>query len=554
MEKLFTKEKWERVKTHPYYSEFRKNVITKADEFLLSEPPRIKYSDIHSYYVTGHRSDYSSQGNYTTRMNTFFNAYMLTEDEKYITPLVDVIWNICDFECWTGPWHVSESRSLEERFMEMDLGSTSLGGTLAQILYFVGDKLPELVYRRAKDQVYRRIIKSFETHKDEDIYWFHRTTNWSAFCINAVFTCYFYLATREETMAQIPRMLKSIECYLRGLDDEGCCIEGYGYWAYGFGAFCEFAEKLREYTDGEIDLFKKEKVHTVALFQQKIAMNDHECLSFSDCGRKFKPYAPLSHLLKSVYSDVEIPSIEAFNSPSAGSIREILYQNPDYVNCEFKPKSHGFKYAQWFVYHIDKYSLGAKAGHNKETHNHNDVGSFMFSKDGKISFCDLGGGEYVQGYFGAGRYNFLVCSSRGHSVPIINGQYQASVDNKSTVYEQTDKTFAFSMENVYGIETLKSLKRTFVCEDGSVVLTDKYEFSLAPDSVVERFVSDLPIIVDGSRLVCNNTTLEFDPELFDVEVIEEKYAVAAHCEGTAYLADLKVKKPSTNMEFRFVIE
>ena len=549
----FTEEKREQIKKHPYFAQWRENVLKKAEEYLNTEPPRIKYSDMHSYYLTGKRSDARQQGVYHTRMHTFFIAYMLTEDEKYLVPLADDLWNICDFECWTGPWHIKESEALEDRFTELDLGSTGLGANIAEILYFVGDKLPELVYRRAKDQVTRRIINSYRDKTNEEIYWFYRNTNWSAFCTCQVFLCYYYLATDEELMAQIPRMLTSMDCYLSGLDDEGCCIEGYGYWNYGFGEFCMFADLLRDYTEGKINLFDNEKVHMVALFQQKIAMNEKECLSFSDCGRGFKPYAPLSHLLKSIYSDIEIPSIKA--ADHALSLRELVCQEPSLANSEFKPKSHSFKNAQWFVYHGDKYSLGAKAGHNKETHNHNDVGSFMFSKEGKISFCDLGSGEYVADYFGANRYNILVCSSRGHSVPIINGKLQEkNVDDKATVIEQSDNTFRFAYGKVYDDPTLKKFERGFECLEDRLILTDTFEFDSAPESLVERFVSDLEIRVEKGKLICHHTTLEYDPDVFEASVEAVPFNDAPGHGCTAYLADLKVKNPKSDMTLKFVIK
>ena len=72
--KRLTAEKLNEIRNHPYFATWRKNVIEAAEKYLTEEPPRIKYSKMHSYYVTGHRTDYRDQGVYVTRMITFFNA------------------------------------------------------------------------------------------------------------------------------------------------------------------------------------------------------------------------------------------------------------------------------------------------------------------------------------------------------------------------------------------------------------------------------------------------------------------------------------------------
>ncbi len=389
--------------------------------------------------------------------------------------------------------------------------------------------------------------------KDEEIYWFHRDTNWSAVCIRGVSTCFFLLASDEEIKSQIPRFIKSVECYLSGLDDEGCCIEGYGYWGYGFGNFCFFADMLRTYTDGEIDFFKREKVHSVALFQQKIAMNDHQCLAFSDAGIGFEPGAVLSHFLKNEYSDVEIPSIKCSDYPCR-ILSSILYQCPELEESSFKPKSHNFINAQWFVHHGEKYSLGAKAGHNEETHNHNDVGSFLVSKDNELTFLDPGAGEYTAGYFGHGRYNLFVCSSRGHSVPVINGEYQKTTSQKSVVYEQTDKRFSFDMSQVYSTGLMKGLKRSFECFDEFFTLSDEYEFLNGVKSVEERFVSLKPIELTADGVRTGKTELVYDKSLYDEAVVTEIIDRSLGRKETAYILSLKVKEPFDGMrlEFKFI--
>ena len=60
-----------------------------------------------------------------------------------------------------------------------------------------------------------------------------------------------------------------MDYYLQGFGPDGACLEGLGYWNYGFGYFVYYADLLRKRTRGEMDWFRAEKVGRIALFQQR---------------------------------------------------------------------------------------------------------------------------------------------------------------------------------------------------------------------------------------------------------------------------------------------
>ena len=83
--KEFTEEKWEQVRTHPYYANVREHILKCADSYINSDPPRVRFRDIHLFVTTGNRTVFQAvYGNYEARMRCFFLAYLLTKDEKYI--------------------------------------------------------------------------------------------------------------------------------------------------------------------------------------------------------------------------------------------------------------------------------------------------------------------------------------------------------------------------------------------------------------------------------------------------------------------------------------
>ncbi len=542
----FNDEKWEQVRTHPYYEKLREGAAKKTEEYLATDPPRVKFSDIHLFATTGNRTVFQAVfNNYQSRMEHYFFMYLLTNDEKYIEPLADIMWNIMDFETWTIPAHVREELPEEARKRFLDLTSTIMAFRISEIIYFIGDKLPELVTKRAKYEVRYRLIDSFKSYKGG---WLSVTHNWSAVCCGATLAAYLYMAEKEEIDEQLPRLMEGINRYLSGFDDEGCCLEGIGYWNYGFSHFCLFASMLRDYTDGEIDLFKIPKVHEIAKFQQNSAINERQSISFSDAGIGFSANGWLSHFLKNEFPDIEIPSIPPVNVPPV--LRYVLWQDPNLADCKMNPKSKTFHEAQWFIYRSEPYNFVCKGGYNAEPHNHNDVGSFIISKNGRVTFTDPGTGEYTRQYFAADtRYGHLCCSSRGHSVPIINGCEQVIGRNKSTVYEDAENRYSFSMEGAYEIPTLTSLKRSFACEADGITLTDEYTFSDKPESVVERFVSLTEITVDGDIATCGDSIVKFDPDIVEATVSEG--TIERPKSNKLWILDFKVKNPAENIKLTF---
>ncbi len=551
----FNDEKWEQVRTHPYFKKYRENVIATAERNMVTDPPVIKFSLIHRYVVDGNREVFERDyNNYFGRLNNLFAAYMLTKDEKYLVPLADIIWNICDFESWSIPAHVKESLTVAQRRQNLDLCSTIAGYRLSEVLYFIGDKLPELVVKRARAEIRYRVIESYKSATADRFWWLKAENNWSSVCAAAVLATFIYAAEKHEIDAQIPRLIDNVKYYLRGFSDDGCCGEGYGYWNYGFSFFCVFAQLLREYTDGKIDMFKDPKVQKIARFQEFVPINERQCVSFSDAGDDFKPYSWLSHFLKNVYPELRIPAIPAIENPDA-PMRYVLWQDTELNYSSLnatEPISFTFDEAQWFIYRCKDYSFACKAGHNNEQHNHNDVGSFIFSKGAGITFCDPGVGQYTRQYFSSERYDLMLTSSRGHSVPIINGRYQICTGARSELYVKERNKYGFSMEKVYDVENLRSLRRDFSCEDDGVVLTDTYEFDGAPEGVTERFISLHPItLLDGGRIGCGDSVMEYDASAFDASVGSEEVERKQSKTGTVYYVDLKVKKPASSMKFTF---
>ena len=178
----------------------------------------------------------------------------------------------------------------------------------------------------------------------------------------------------------------------------------------------------------------------------------------------------------------------------------------------------------------------------------------IISKNNGVTFCDPGVGQYTKQYFSAERYDLMLCSSRGHSVPIINGIYQSFGKREGGVMIAEENRFKFSMKGGYEIDSLTSLVRDFECLEDSVRITDTYEFSATPTSVCERFVSLLPIEEKDGKLVCGDSVLVYDNDAFELSFGSELVARKRAKSETVYYVDLVAKKLDKKLQYTFEIK
>jgi hypothetical protein len=182
----------------------------------------------------------------------------------------------------------------------------------------------------------------------------------------------------------------------------------------------------------------------------------------------------------------------------------------------------------------DALVLAAKGGHNGEMHNQNDVGNIIVHVNGEPVIPDIGRGRYTRAYFGPQRYQHLVNSSRGHSVP--NGQEQLPGEQHAAVLlehraDDMGDLLSIEMKGVYPPEAdLASLVRTVALHRdaprGWVELADSVCFASAPghlESVLTTFglvqVGPSSVLLQGEKGALRVT---FEPGVVSPRVELEK--------------------------------
>ena len=142
--------------------------------------------------------------------------------------------------------------------------------------------------------------------------------------------------------------------------------------------------------------------------------------------------------------------------------------------------------------------LAAKAGTNGESHNHNDVGSFIVYADGNPVLVDLGTEEYTAKTFGPRRFELWYLQSRYHNCPTVRGVMQhdgLAYAARDVTYRADDLRAEMSADisGAYPPETgMEYWRRTCRLNRGassSVEIIDEYRFSSSPGDVAWNLVT-----------------------------------------------------------------
>lgn len=509
----FAKDKkfWERVRTSDDYKRLRDDLKDEYEKHQ-KEPARprsakeiLKNEDHGTYFR-----------NICQLQHTALMALIYPDNEEYYDNLVDVIWAYLNEYTWAPLGHYNEYYNRTPADYDpglLDIFACSVGFSMAEIKHLFKDRFPKLLVDRMTAEIKRRTI---EPYVERTFFWEKHNNNWTAVCTGSVGAVLMYEAPELYYKYQ-ERLHKSMECYLASYGDDGMCVEGTAYWGFGFGFFCNYAMLEREFTNGEVDWFKRDKIKAISQYIQKMYIQPNVVASYSDCNFKEVYWYGLPHMLSTVYPneikklpmlDVNLLSYVHFSF----GLRVFLYFNPNNVTKKLENATYYDDNCNYFTKITDNYGFTCKGGDNGESHNHRDVGSFIFASNNKPYICDLGypgPTAKTPDYHGSSRYKYFNPSSFSHSIPFFNGekgQEGCSREPVRAVYNKKKDTVSMEIAPAYCLDGLKSINRTFKFEEKDILMRDVYEIE-GNAKITERFVSTTKPRVNGNTIALDNVYL-----------------------------------------------
>lgn len=572
--------RWLAIKDDPQLQALLREMADEAGRLLETPLTALPYSLFKLFSETGSRREYEREV-FARRSRLCLLAVLALAhgDRRYLEALEDVIWAICDEFTWCLPAHLGNTcpggREEEGRDKALDLFATDMGFTLAEIMSLLtGAGQPGLapqVAARARREVFRRVLEPY-AGLSQPLWWENAPMNWAAVCAGSIGAAAMYLVEDADQLALLlHRVLRAISVYLEGFGADGACLEGPSYWAYGFGYFTYFAALLYERTGGALDLFADDKIEQIALFPQRCRLSGEYVVSFSDTPLTVNYPPGLLAYLQARFGGLRIRGpLQACLANDTGlirwthTIRNLVWGLPRASAEQPEETSVYFPEAQWLIARGNSGAgpicIAAKGGRNDEPHNHNDIGSFIIHINGETFLTDPGRHEYNRRYFGPERYEFFTASSRGHSVPIVDGRYQeeggehAARIVESRISSARDE-LVMEMAPAYGDPNLKSLIRSFTFhkgDDSHLILEDTFVFAQPPTSLIERFISfQEPMVLPDGRVClagrCGRVEIEYPRGEMRLETGKETFPIQEGGQRTVYLIDLIHDRPARRL-------
>lgn len=523
---------------------YLQSVVDFAEKYRGKPIPALPYSYFKMFHETGDRWFYedSDRGYFPRRgrLAAMGALSWLYQREEDIRELEDIIWAVCDEYTWSVPAHVKTEAftdKLENGDYMVDLFASETGDALAEISFLLGDKLPEIIRKRIayllEERIFKRVL-------EETFGWMSVKNNWAAVCAGSVGMAAIYAIEDDERLAAVlERVMPAFGTFLQSFAEDGSCLEGIGYWNYGFSYFVSFADLLYRRTKGEIDLFDQEIVTKVAHFQQKCIFKGGRSVSFSDGGSRAGYLPGLTSYLSRKYDTVILPPASCMNDFNgdhchrwSNVLRNLIWCVDEVDDSKVQYGCYPLPAAQWYICSSENgVGLAAKGGHNAEPHNHNDVGGIQLFCNGQEVLADLGSGEYTRQYFREGRYLTMTCGSQGHNVPMIDGCTQHAGEDACASNVQMDETgISMDLAPAYKLDFMPSLQRDvrFDRATGTVTLKDTFAFAEGEHEVRERFITRGTARNDGKRVIVDmngqSMCIHYDPAKYAVEINCAQYA------------------------------
>lgn len=491
-----------------FYDKYHKNSIEPLTDEAYNE-----------FSVSGRRIGYEKL--YFDRRRRIDGCFMMYKayGSEYLAELCSLLYAVCKERTWALPAHTLNSENPRE---EIDLFAAETSQTLTEISYLLGNVLPSDLKNKIDYEVRSRVTDVFEKRR---FGWESANSNWSAVCGGCIGMVYLY------NRKPVPkRIFDALDCYLSGIKDDGVCLEGVGYWSYGFGYYMYFSSLLKERTG--IDIISSPKVNALAHFSQNAYLG--QCaVSCSDCMSDVSPSKGLTGILGKYFDGIYAPLKRAAHYDDCGRwadyIRSYLYPLPKQTETKGE---FIYPLSQWYINKKNHFSFFIKGGDNSEPHNHNDVGSFIIADGERQLLCDIGCGEYTEDYFNPDtRYGYLCTSSLGHSLPIINGKAQICGSAAKAEYFKAGIS-SVSMEIGAAYSPFTKLKRSVKISDNSVILRDVFG---SENEITERFVTKIKPRSSGDKIIIGSLSMPVPDK-----ITKANYSNHYGIQETVYLLDYNV--------------
>ena len=436
--------------------EMRQSYIEYGEQYLGKPWTALPYSVFSQFRTNGNRVNYEGL-NFEKRrqLAALVIAEIMEGEGRFMTDIIDGMGSFCEETWWGIPAHYGPSTPLTED-QTVDLFNAETANLIAWTRYMLQpefDKFSPHLCQRIDQEIERRIL---QPAVEKDYWWKKAGMNWNPWICSNWLACVLICEKDETRKAEAIRQIKkSTQIFIDSYPEDGGCDEGAGYWDRAAASMFEvlrlFSIYGLQFTDDYTD-----KIERMASYAYKTYIGHDYCISFADAHEnKAIQQVNIVYPFGLFLGDKTMCEFGAY----LGRQKHIL-ENP----AALYDKSGNFPTLSrelFFLYHIREFIaeeprepllkdvwlgnlqimtarrnnlyVAMKGGHNNESHNHNDVGSFIVYADNEPLLIDPGVGEYNGTDQKDGReYAAKVVNHQNGSLTLdIAGAYPPEADTKT---------------------------------------------------------------------------------------------------------------------------
>lgn len=572
------------------FGDYSRTIISEGEKYLDYSWQPVLASAYLEYERSGDRQIMERPYEANRKaLNILALAELAEGKGRFIDAVADGLWFSCQMFSWAYSAHLprqSSSRSLPDCSEQIiDLGSAGYAASISLVCTLLGDRLDAVdpsIKTAARLAVKEKIL---DPYMDSSLYTAHWwlaedlrpgqiINNWNPWCNSNVLLCFLLSGAGRELVDKAIRFsAASTDRFLNYVKGDGACEEGPSYWDHAAGKLYDYLKILQCATGGAFNLFGDSLVRSMGEYISRSSVGDGWVVNFADAtarmipdislvyrygkdchsremvdfalsllydGKRFRrPPVPLGNdIWRSLESiryigkmehdldslNVLCASAEKASADISGTPGIISSLRSGVPACTWYPETE-FAYMR----NGDGWFLAAKGGSNNESHNHNDVGTFILFIDGHPVFIDAGVGTYTKKTFSHERYTIWSMQSSWHNLPEINGTSQIFGDEfkaADTECNTRRRTFSSDISAAYSSAACcKSWERCYSLGDHALEITDRFSLS-------ERIAADtVNFLVKGSASVSSDmqaVTIETDgvrvtlgyPESMSISVVQ----------------------------------